>query len=114
MVIKILLKANSHFDCFYSSFSFSVSFFLSVWEISMEKCDYKRCATENADGKKQIVASASVLFIMVSVISFCLKTHPGFRVEMSPSFHGEFINSSMGYSRSPYCKLITNQRQSNI
>lgn len=30
------------------------------------------------------MASASVLFIMVSVISFCLKTHPGFRVEIPP------------------------------
>lgn len=33
----------------------------------------------------QIVASASVLFIMVSVISFCLKTHPGFRVDSPPA-----------------------------
>lgn len=32
----------------------------------------------------KVVASASVLFIMVSVISFCLKTHPGFRVESPP------------------------------
>lgn len=30
----------------------------------------------------QVVASASVVFIVVSVISFCLKTHPGFRVEI--------------------------------
>lgn len=28
------------------------------------------------------MASASVVFIVVSVISFCLKTHPGFRVEI--------------------------------
>lgn len=32
---------------------------------------------------------------MVSVISFCLKTHPGFRVEMTPAFNGEFINNSL-------------------
>lgn len=28
------------------------------------------------------MAGASVLFIVASVISFCLKTHPGFRVEI--------------------------------
>lgn len=33
----------------------------------------------------QVVAGASVLFIVASVISFCLKTHPGFRVEI-PAF----------------------------
>lgn len=30
------------------------------------------------------MAGASVLFIVASVISFCLKTHPGFRVEILP------------------------------
>lgn len=35
---------------------------------------------------------------MVSVISFCLKTHPGFRVEMTPAFNGEFNNNSLNYS----------------
>lgn len=29
----------------------------------------------------QVVAGASVFFICVSVVSFCLKTHPGMRVE---------------------------------
>lgn len=32
----------------------------------------------------KIVASMSVFFIFVSVISFCLKTHPGFRVDFPP------------------------------
>lgn len=53
---------------------------------------------------QQIIACASVLFIMVSVISFCLKTHPGFRVEMTPSFHSDFINSSY-YNRNTYAHL---------
>lgn len=45
---------------------------------------------------------------MVSVISFCLKTHPGFRVQITPSaYGGEFLNISVNqYGRSPYCKLI--------
>lgn len=42
----------------------------------------------------QIIAGASVLFIMVSVISFCLKTHPGFRVEMTPT-NGDFIHNNL-------------------
>jgi len=33
----------------------------------------------------QIVAGMSVFFIFVSVISFCLKTHPGFRVDLPSS-----------------------------
>ncbi|KAI8115212.1 Potassium voltage-gated channel protein egl-36 [Lucilia cuprina] len=33
----------------------------------------------------KIVASMSVFFIFVSVISFCLKTHPGFRVDFTPT-----------------------------
>lgn len=39
------------------------------------------------------MAGASVLFIMVSVISFCLKTHPGFRVE-TPVIVDSITNSS--------------------
>lgn len=57
---------------------------------------------------KQIVACASVLFIMVSVISFCLKTHPGFRVEMTPALHGEFNNNSLNYhSRNAHLSSIS-------
>ncbi|XP_037034250.1 potassium voltage-gated channel protein Shaw-like [Bradysia coprophila] len=41
----------------------------------------------------RVVAGASVLFIMVSVISFCLKTHPGFRVE-TPVIVDSITNSS--------------------
>ncbi|KAM7353672.1 shaw-like isoform 2-T3 [Cochliomyia hominivorax] len=33
----------------------------------------------------KVVASMSVFFIFVSVISFCLKTHPGFRVDFIPT-----------------------------
>ncbi|XP_011293848.1 potassium voltage-gated channel protein Shaw isoform X1 [Musca domestica] len=33
----------------------------------------------------KVVASMSVFFIFVSVISFCLKTHPGFRVDFTPT-----------------------------
>lgn len=33
----------------------------------------------------QVVAGASVFFICVSVFSFCLKTHPGMRVECENS-----------------------------
>ncbi|XP_070074024.1 potassium voltage-gated channel protein Shaw isoform X1 [Drosophila takahashii] len=36
----------------------------------------------------KIVAGMSVFFIFVSVISFCLKTHPGFRVDL-PSGHDD-------------------------
>ncbi|XP_055852985.1 potassium voltage-gated channel protein Shaw isoform X2 [Episyrphus balteatus] len=40
----------------------------------------------------KIVASMSVFFIFVSVISFCLKTHPGFRVDFPPD--GSPLSSS--------------------
>ncbi|XP_070133461.1 potassium voltage-gated channel protein Shaw isoform X1 [Drosophila bipectinata] len=36
----------------------------------------------------KIVAGMSVFFIFVSVISFCLKTHPGFRVDLPTSADG--------------------------
>ncbi|XP_030377813.1 potassium voltage-gated channel protein Shaw [Scaptodrosophila lebanonensis] len=36
----------------------------------------------------KIVAGMSVFFIFVSVISFCLKTHPGFRVDLPTSHSG--------------------------
>lgn len=48
----------------------------------------------------QIIASASVLFIMISVISFCLKTHPGFRVEI-PSVETNHSASPFTTTRSP-------------
>ncbi|EDX04348.1 GD22359 [Drosophila simulans] len=35
----------------------------------------------------KIVAGMSVFFIFVSVISFCLKTHPGFRVDLPSGAH---------------------------
>ncbi|XP_039484305.1 potassium voltage-gated channel protein Shaw isoform X2 [Drosophila santomea] len=35
----------------------------------------------------KIVAGMSVFFIFVSVISFCLKTHPGFRVDLPSGVH---------------------------
>ncbi|KQS70372.1 uncharacterized protein Dere_GG24030, isoform C [Drosophila erecta] len=35
----------------------------------------------------KIVAGMSVFFIFVSVISFCLKTHPGFRVDLPAGAH---------------------------
>lgn len=37
----------------------------------------------------QFVAGMSVFFIFVSVISFCLKTHPGFRVDLPTSYSGD-------------------------
>lgn len=40
---------------------------------------------------------------MVSVISFCLKTHPGFRVEMIPALNNDLINGSLRqYTRNSY------------
>ncbi|XP_030242519.1 potassium voltage-gated channel protein Shaw isoform X2 [Drosophila navojoa] len=36
----------------------------------------------------KFVAGMSVFFIFVSVISFCLKTHPGFRVDLPTSYSG--------------------------
>ncbi|XP_022224228.2 potassium voltage-gated channel protein Shaw [Drosophila obscura] len=36
----------------------------------------------------KIVAGMSVFFIFVSVISFCLKTHPGFRVDLPVTHNG--------------------------
>ncbi|KAH8418850.1 hypothetical protein KR222_004581, partial [Zaprionus bogoriensis] len=36
----------------------------------------------------KFVAGMSVFFIFVSVISFCLKTHPGFRVDLPTSYGG--------------------------
>lgn len=48
---------------------------------------------------------------MVSVISFCLKTHPGFRVEMTPAFNSEFINNSLNYhSRNAHLSSISMPR----
>ncbi|KAH8274152.1 hypothetical protein KR044_012518, partial [Drosophila immigrans] len=37
----------------------------------------------------KFVAGMSVFFIFVSVISFCLKTHPGFRVDLPTSYGGD-------------------------
>ncbi|KAM8714742.1 hypothetical protein ACLKA7_001149 [Drosophila subpalustris] len=37
----------------------------------------------------KFVAGMSVFFIFVSVISFCLKTHPGFRVDLPTSYNGD-------------------------
>ncbi|XP_031623677.1 potassium voltage-gated channel protein Shaw-like [Contarinia nasturtii] len=75
---------------------------LSYWQRTKPKIWALFDEPSSSTGAK-IIACASVLFIMVSVISFCLKTHPGFRVEMSPSFNSEFINSSLNhYTRSPY------------
>lgn len=42
---------------------------------------------------------------MVSVISFCLKTHPGFRVEVTPSLNGDFINNNLSINRNTYAHL---------
>lgn len=41
----------------------------------------------------QIVAGISVFFICISVISFCLKTHPGLRVEI-PAVNSTNLTSS--------------------
>ncbi|KAH8250920.1 hypothetical protein KR038_005899 [Drosophila bunnanda] len=38
----------------------------------------------------KIVAGMSVFFIFVSVISFCLKTHPGFRVDLPTASNGTY------------------------
>lgn len=37
----------------------------------------------------------SVFFIFVSVISFCLKTHPGFRVDFTPTNSQQIISTSV-------------------
>ena len=55
----------------------------------------------------QIVAGLSVFFICISVISFCLKTHPGFRVEI-PTIDNLQNNSSFIYSNSSMNDLYTN------
>lgn len=54
----------------------------------------------------KVVASASVLFIMVSVISFCLKTHPGFRVESPPVVDSLANNGSGLYQNSSTPKTV--------
>ncbi|SPP85877.1 blast:Potassium voltage-gated channel protein Shaw [Drosophila guanche] len=41
----------------------------------------------------KIVAGMSVFFIFVSVISFCLKTHPGFRVDLPVTHNGAHSGS---------------------
>lgn len=51
----------------------------------------------------QIVASISVFFICTSVIVFCLKTHPGFRVESAYNSPlngtlGDFDNGTISFS----------------
>ncbi|XP_055295912.1 potassium voltage-gated channel protein Shaw-like [Sitodiplosis mosellana] len=75
---------------------------LSYWQRTKPKIWALFDEPSSSTGAK-IIACASVLFIMVSVISFCLKTHPGFRVELPPALSGEFINSSLNHhSRSPY------------
>lgn len=45
------------------------------------------CFLITNDISLQIVAGMSVFFIFVSVISFCLKTHPGFRVDLPSGAH---------------------------
>ncbi|XP_026842951.1 uncharacterized protein LOC6593372 [Drosophila persimilis] len=44
----------------------------------------------------KIVAGMSVFFIFVSVISFCLKTHPGFRVDLPVTHNGYGGHSGPG------------------
>ncbi|XP_017154436.1 potassium voltage-gated channel protein Shaw isoform X2 [Drosophila miranda] len=46
----------------------------------------------------KIVAGMSVFFIFVSVISFCLKTHPGFRVDLPVTHNGYGGHSGPGSS----------------
>uniref|UniRef100_A0A1I8PJ94 BTB domain-containing protein n=1 Tax=Stomoxys calcitrans TaxID=35570 RepID=A0A1I8PJ94_STOCA len=43
----------------------------------------------------KVVASMSVFFIFVSVISFCLKTHPGFRVDFTPTNSQQQISANI-------------------
>ncbi|ALC44463.1 Shawl [Drosophila busckii] len=53
----------------------------------------------------KIVAGMSVFFIFVSVISFCLKTHPGFRVDLPTSYEtggGSLLDPSIPHSASPH------------
>ncbi|XP_068140573.1 potassium voltage-gated channel protein Shaw isoform X3 [Drosophila tropicalis] len=50
----------------------------------------------------KIVAGMSVFFIFVSVISFCLKTHPGFRVDLPTSHHSGGTGPSSAGGGSPH------------
>ncbi|XP_067620745.1 voltage-gated potassium channel KCNC3 [Eurosta solidaginis] len=60
---------------------------LSCWQRIKPKVWALFDEPSSSTGAK-IVASMSVFFIFVSVISFCLKTHPGFRVDF-PATHSE-------------------------
>lgn len=61
----------------------------------------------------QVVASASVVFIVVSVISFCLKTHPGFRVEI-PAVESADSNLTAGLHYSTTTRAPRTSRPNRI
>uniref|UniRef100_A0A336KTB5 CSON015567 protein n=1 Tax=Culicoides sonorensis TaxID=179676 RepID=A0A336KTB5_CULSO len=56
---------------------------LTCWQRTKPKIWALFDEPSSSTGAK-IVAGISVFFICISVISFCLKTHPGLRVELSP------------------------------
>jgi len=59
----------------------------------------------------QVAATMSVFFIIVSILSFCLKTHPSMRVPSIqnvsfPRFHGRTISSSSSLSSLPSSSYV--------
>ncbi|XP_051858410.1 potassium voltage-gated channel protein Shaw isoform X1 [Drosophila albomicans] len=55
----------------------------------------------------KFVAGMSVFFIFVSVISFCLKTHPGFRVDLPTSYGGSSDAGSTTSAHDPLTPPIS-------
>ncbi|XP_018785862.1 PREDICTED: potassium voltage-gated channel protein Shaw [Bactrocera latifrons] len=72
---------------------------LSCWQRIKPKVWALFDEPSSSTGAK-IVASMSVFFIFVSVISFCLKTHPGFRVDF-PATHTEHGPSPSAVPHTP-------------
>ncbi|XP_036322380.1 uncharacterized protein LOC118736393 [Rhagoletis pomonella] len=85
---------------------------LSCWQRIKPKVWALFDEPSSSTGAK-IVASMSVFFIFVSVISFCLKTHPGFRVDF-PATHTDHAASPSAAPHTPPVNIPSIPHQHNM
>ncbi|XP_053959339.1 potassium voltage-gated channel protein Shaw [Anastrepha ludens] len=85
---------------------------LSCWQRIKPKVWALFDEPSSSTGAK-IVASMSVFFIFVSVISFCLKTHPGFRVDF-PATHTDHGPSPSAAPHTPPVNIPSIPHQHNM
>ncbi|XP_039951210.1 uncharacterized protein LOC120768539 [Bactrocera tryoni] len=85
---------------------------LSCWQRIKPKVWALFDEPSSSTGAK-IVASMSVFFIFVSVISFCLKTHPGFRVDF-PATHTQHGPSPSAVPHTPAVHIPSIPHQHNM